>query len=311
MTATFLIATLTILGAEPKAAPAERALSYLAREVPAWSKENSCYSCHNNGDAARALFMAVKQGRRMPEAALADTTRWLTQPDKWDKNGGDEAASDKGLARIQFASTLIAASDAGLVKDGKPLDRAAELVAEYQQKDGSWRIEAEGNVGSPATYCSVLASGVARNILHRADPVKFKEAIGRADGWLRRFEVKRVLDAAGLLLALDGANDAKARAQQDRCLDIIRKGAHNDGGWGPFVSSAPEPFDTAVVLVALQPYKNEAAWKPLIAAGRRYLIATQKEDGSWPETTRPANAESYAQRLSTAGWATRALLLAE
>ena len=42
--------------------------------------------------------------------------------------------------------------------------------------------------------------------------------------------------------------------------------------------------------------------------GRAYLLAGQREDGSWPETTRPSGADSYAQRLSTAGWATLALL---
>ncbi|MEX0713581.1 MAG: hypothetical protein WD278_14585 [Pirellulales bacterium] len=34
----------------------------------------------------------------------------------------------------------------------------------------------------------------------------------------------------------------------------------------------------------------------------------QLEDGSWPETTRPAGGQSYAQRISTTAWATIALL---
>ena len=37
----------------------DRALAYLIREVPAWSREHKCFSCHNNGDAARALYTAV------------------------------------------------------------------------------------------------------------------------------------------------------------------------------------------------------------------------------------------------------------
>ena len=45
--------------------------------------------------------------------------------------------------------------------------------------------------------------------------------------------------------------------------------------------------------------------------GRAYLLAQQIDDGSWPETTRPANQESYAQRISTTGWALLALLATE
>ncbi len=41
-------------GAEPgQPSPEARAVAFLAREVPRWSRENHCYSCHNNGDAAR------------------------------------------------------------------------------------------------------------------------------------------------------------------------------------------------------------------------------------------------------------------
>jgi hypothetical protein len=42
--------------------------------------------------------------------------------------------------------------------------------------------------------------------------------------------------------------------------------------------------------------------------GRSFLIAQQREDGSWTETTRPAGDVSYAQRIATSGWALLALL---
>ena len=42
-------------GAEPE----RRAVAYLARETPRWYAGNHCFSCHNNGDGARALFLAV------------------------------------------------------------------------------------------------------------------------------------------------------------------------------------------------------------------------------------------------------------
>jgi hypothetical protein len=46
----------------------------------------------------------------------------------------------------------------------------------------------------------------------------------------------------------------------------------------------------------------------MIDRGRAYLLESQLADGSWPETTRPAGAESYAHRVSTTAWATMALL---
>jgi hypothetical protein len=46
----------------------------------------------------------------------------------------------------------------------------------------------------------------------------------------------------------------------------------------------------------------------MIVRGREYLIAQQQRDGGWIETTRPPGGESHAQRISTSGWATLALL---
>jgi hypothetical protein len=46
----------------------------------------------------------------------------------------------------------------------------------------------------------------------------------------------------------------------------------------------------------------------MIRRGREFLVGAQQPDGSWPETTRPPGADSYAQRISTTGWALLALL---
>jgi hypothetical protein len=45
-----------------------------------------------------------------------------------------------------------------------------------------------------------------------------------------------------------------------------------------------------------------------LSRARGYLVKMQMSDGSWPETTRPSNQESYAQRISTTGWALLALM---
>ena len=74
------------------------------------------------------------------------------------------------------------------------------------------------------------------------------------------------------------------------------------------MTSRSEPFDTALVLLALTEHKKNAELRSIIDRGRAYLLESQHEDGSWTETTRPANAVSYAQQLSTCGWATLALL---
>jgi hypothetical protein len=120
--------------------------------------------------------------------------------------------------------------------------------------------------------------------------------------------VETVLDAAAILLALARSSDPAARKQALRAFESIRKGEAKRGGWGPETTSPPEVFDTALVLLALVEQEQTAEVRAWIERGRTYLLLSQEADGNWPETTRPSGADSYAQRLSTSGWATLALL---
>ncbi len=148
----------------PPPQPEERALTFLSCEVESWRGKNKCFSCHNNGDGARALYTAVRLKRPVPAEALAETTRWLAHPEGWDKNGGEGPFNDKKLARLQFAAALVEALDAGLITEREPLRKAAAWVAESQEKDGSWQTEADDGIGSPATHGAVLATYLARGL---------------------------------------------------------------------------------------------------------------------------------------------------
>jgi squalene cyclase len=139
-----------------------------------------------------------------------------------------------------------------------------------------------------------------------------------ADRWIRGLTPENVIDASATVLALDLASDVMAENLRRASLQIIRQGQSPDGGWGPYVTAKPQVFDTAIAVLALslldvEPRLARSTYRPeelkeAIAKGKAYLVKQQRADGSWPETTRPADQESYAQRISTSAWAMLALL---
>jgi hypothetical protein len=301
----------------PPTTPVTRAVAYLAREVPAWHRNHSCYSCHNNGDAARALMAALNRNHDVREA-LADTLAWLAAPRRWATNrGGEGGGDDKRLARIQFANAATAGALRSLVPR-ESVRAAAEIVAADQQADGSWRLDSSDSLGSPATYGTVLATALARQTIASSGMESLKGSVARADRWLQTIEPHNVPDAAALILSFQDATPASAAAERrSAALEFLKRGQAPSGGWGPYLTSPPEAFDTALAMLALSGSASRTTWAPVftrdgldyaINRGRAFLIREQLADGSWVETTRPSGQTSYAQRISTTAWALMALL---
>ena len=265
--------------------PERKAIAYLIREVPAWNRDNQCYSCHNNGDAARALFVASRKGHRVPKSALVDTIAWLSRPEEWKNNKGDPGFSDPRLANLQFAAALLTAIETGHAKQTHAFATAAALVRSDQSGDGSWPVERANPVGSPATYGTALATYMGWRITTNA----------AAAQWLGNLKRSNVPSAA---VILQFTNSSAA-------IDFLRRSQTSDGGWGAYPDSPPEVFDTALALLALAKAPGQTK---AIERARQFLISQQRPDGSWPATTRPPGGEGYAQTISTTAWATLALL---
>ena len=246
------------------------------------------------------------RGNDVPDASTADSVAWLARPGSWDDNGGDGAFSDKRLARIQFARSLAGAVEAGAVSDRSALDRAADRLAEDQEPDGSWPLDGPDTLGSPATYGWSLATLAARDVLRAAGPDRHPRphrpgrplapisADPDGDGRLGRAAPSRPVRPA-----------RSRRSATESRFELLRRSQSADGGWGPFETSPPEAFDTALAVLALAGESGDDA-REMARRGRSFLLATQLPGGGWVETTRPSGNESLAQHTSTTAWATLA-----
>jgi squalene cyclase len=287
--------------------PEDRAVQYVTSEVELWPAENRCFSCHNSGDGARAFIEAYRLKAAPKVDGLQATLDWLQRPEEWGKGAGN-AFGDPKLARIQFAAALTDAVEAGLVKDRNLVKRAAQLLASHQEPDGSWQVDAEGSLPSAVGYGPVLATFMARRTLERANDAQFKDAVARADTWLRGAGIAATVNAAAVVLALSDRSDPASKASVERALTSLLEAQLSGGGWGAFPKSPAAPFESAMGLLALGAVRSTKDVEARIAKGRAFLQSTQFEDGGWPAALGAADSGTYARHMSTSAWATLALI---
>jgi len=303
-----LITTTAASQAPPATSPViAKGVAFLRGEVAKWQ---------HHGDGTRALLEAGARGYDVGDS-LAETLNFLKQPASWDGSKAAEALGDKRLAHIQFAAALAVAERHGKAAS-TDLEAAAKLLVAGQAANGSWEIDQSPSLGSPATYGAILATWLARTSLIASGVQPDNFTIVQADRWLRGLTVENVFDASSLLLALDLTGDVMADGLRRSALSIVRTGQAANGGWGPDAAAPPQVFDTAVAVLALSAlnvepriarstYRAEELLEA-IAKGKAFLESQQQPDGSWPETARTAGKSSYAERISTTGWALLALL---
>ena len=294
-----LLIVLAIQQVKPVDRAIDRGIAYLSVEVPRWRIGHECRSCHHQGDGARALFVAKGAGLRVDDQAIADVKIWLMDSQAWEKNGADGPFNDKRVARLQFSSALASGVVAKSVVANEAMRTVADQLVKDQADDGSWPVAEVNVLGTPVTRGKPLATALAIKTLMAADTLRYSASIERAKLWVIANKITSTLDAAVAI---------RVQVNNPRALAFLIEGQSEEGGWGPYVTSAPEVFDTAGVLWALERTPHTHEIKRMVAKSREYLIRSQLEDGSWPETTRPSGSESLAQRVSTTAWALIALI---
>jgi hypothetical protein len=266
----------------------DRGLDFLARDAVAWRDEHRCVSCHHAGLVVWAMRDAKRDGRTVDETLLAKLTKWIAESG----DGKTGVPRPEGIPRAfnEKAVSLALALAADPQPDVASQEGARRLLAtiiEDQMEDGrlaSWpetRPPMFGNSDERATLSATLALLPAA----QAGEESAKAARDKALEWLTNTPTDNDPQNLALRVVLWKRLDRPASEYQP-WVEKIKQAQRADGGWSQTPELTSDAWATGQALYALA-HAGLQRTDPVVARGQAFLIATQREDGSWPMISRP------------------------
>ncbi|MBM3785187.1 MAG: hypothetical protein FJW30_12555 [Acidobacteria bacterium] len=312
-------------GAAPPALPAPvesntvkdaiaRAIPLLQRAAPPIPEQRGCVSCHNNLQLRQVLALARPRGFAI-DAAMAtrederlEKARAKQLPDEW-----------AGINIPEISSyQLFALADAG-VKPNAGTDASVHLLAFRKAADGRWKVDdyRPPQEYSPFTYTAISAKAL-RDYAPPGRAAEMKRRVARAREWLIANRAVDLEEKAFRLLGLRWTGAPEARIGE--AATSVREAQQPNGGWRQLATAGEDAYATGLALYALRLGGGVAPSDPAYEKGVRFLLDSQRPDGSWYVASRvfplQAAMESgfpygHDQWISAAGtaWAAMALLL--
>jgi ankyrin repeat protein len=241
------------------------------------TSRQDCVSCHQQHlplaaiGAAKRAQVSVDQDE---ETELANMVRAgeLKNPEAdWQALFHPDGVQTKGHALFGYAMAEFAPDAFS--------DAAVHHLASVQGKDGRWF----NNLPRPPIQTGdVGATALAINALQRyalpGQKAQFAKQVEKARQWLWTVKPQnndnRVYQILGLAWAGESAEKlaplAKALIAEQR----------KDGGWAQLPGLKSDAFATGQAVYALRT-AGKSADEAVIQSGRRYLLQTQLEDGTW------------------------------
>jgi hypothetical protein len=268
----------------------EKSLLFLERDVAKWRKEHDCATCHHGALTVWAFTEARRQGFAIGATAFDDVVGWtksrfVPPPDQpLDLRPGYRIPS---LASAFLA--LSARSDRHLISEGE-MDRIAHHITVRQEADGAWPTPPPKN-GPPPVFESreIMAIWYYLALETTAlgsskEAAASRNAREKAASWLSTVERSDTTQALTLRLFLDvraGKPPDKLRPGIEGLL--VRRSA--DGGWGQLKGGRSDAYATGQALYVLN-LAGVQSGRVEIQRAVSFLVASQREDGSWPMASR-------------------------
>lgn len=269
----------------------DRGLAFLVKDALAWKAEHNCASCHHAALVVWSMREAKQRGITVDEKVLADLTKWLAE--SGDGKTGVPRPADKPNAlntkALYFALAL------GVDSHPDPASREGlklllKTVKSDQNENGSWSAWTEtrppffGDSDERMTLLATLALLPAAAEA-TTDDDSAKVAREKSIHWLS--ETKTDDDPQTIAMRLVLWQRLGRPATELEALSLrIRERQNSDGGWGQTRDMGSDAWATGQALYALA-HAGIKPDDPVAQRAHAFLIKTQREDGSWPMTSRP------------------------
>jgi ankyrin repeat protein len=237
-----------------------------------------CTSCHQQYLPMAAIGFAKKLNAKVDadaEQKLIEIVRvgeLKNHEADWQALFHPDGAYTKGYTLFGWAADDQPANEL--------TDSAVHNLAVIQGVDGRWY----SNLPRPPIQTSDIgATALAIHALQKyplpGRKVEFAERVDRARRWLRNAKPANNDERAFQILGLAWAGESPRQLQSLARALIAEQ--REDGGWSQLPTLKSDAYATGQAIYALRLGANIAVSDPAVDRGRRYLLQTQLEDGSW------------------------------
>jgi N-acyl-D-amino-acid deacylase len=276
---------------DPAKAPVKKALRRIEQGAAAYITKRKCFSCHHQALPILALSSARRRGFTVDADKLRRQMEFTLHAFK----DRDKVAQGKG---VEGASTQAAYALFALEGAGHPADETTAALVRYllarQRRDGAWPALARR---PPMEGSLFTNAALALRALRKYGPPKdargagelrarVEEAFRKGRHWLREHEPEmtedKVFHLRGLVAASAPAKEVAAA--RDRLLKEQRR----DGSWSQVPDREGDAYATGSAVMSLRA-AGLTVTDPAYRKAVKYLLTTQRGDGSWivPTRTRP------------------------
>jgi hypothetical protein len=265
-----------------------RGLGFLVKDALAWKSKHNCASCHHAALVVWALREARQRGHAVNEPVLAELTNWVAE------SGDGKFGLARPASAPRAASPKAVWFALALGADARP-DAASQAgrklllktVKSEQTEKGSWSAWPEtrppifGSSDESLTALALLA------VLPEAAAGDDSAKAVRDKGvkWLAETKTDGDPQSIALRLVLWKRLGRPAEEWQPLARRI-RERQNADGGWSQAKSMASDAWATGQALYALA-HAGVKPDGPVITRAHAFLLMAQRDDGSWPMTSRP------------------------
>jgi hypothetical protein len=327
MTATLLslivLSTLPGAGDRPPSANEIRAavskgLPLIVKSTARYPDLRDCFSCHHQAIPMLAMTTAKERGFTIDEEAISGPVE-LTETDLRSAIGAYKKGDGQGGGVTRAGYALFT-----LERGGKKADDLTEAVATYLLKRDESKDHWQGSSNRPPSEASEFTStylAIRGLTAYGSEELKDRIAkrMAKARTWLLDAKPKDTEDRVFRLLALKAVS-AETEIINKAAADLIAT-RKKDGGWSQLDEGTSDAYATGSALVALYWTGSLAPDDPISQNALKYLISTQREDGSWFVQTRSKPFQPYFESgfpygkdqfisMAATSWAVTALALA-
>ncbi len=252
------------------------------------SAEN-CVSCHHQSLPAMAFRLASERGLPIDEKMFRDIATPTMQelaPRR------ERLMLGIGVPDPLDPAYLLLALGAAKQKPDRATDALVHFLTLKQSRDGRWRSVLHRPPMDDSDFTSTAISLRALALFTpRGRREEIADRVKRAATWLETAAPKTTEDRAMQLLGLAWANSSGPSYEQ-RASELLAM-QRADGGWGQLPGLRSDAYATGEVLFALQQSGHLRSIDAGCRRGVRFLLKTQRPDGSWFVQTRSLPVQPY------------------